>query len=98
MDSPHSGMMAANEFGASPRRAWSRAAASIGPSHLKHRIGTNFEIVAPAAATHNRARQRCLVHAVLDEGLVDVNGAHFAEREPRLHFRAVRALQLNDLR
>src|SRR6185369_822653 len=70
---------------------------SIRSSHFEHRIGTNFEIVTPTARTYDRARQRGLVHAVLDEGLIDVNGDHLAKRKPGLHFIAVCALQLNNL-
>jgi hypothetical protein len=65
---------------------------SIRPCHLEHGVGANFKIIALAAGAHDRACQRGLVHAVLDQGLVDVHGDDFAEGEPGLHLPAVGAL------
>src|SRR6202790_5879276 len=74
-----------------------RSSRSIRSDHLEHRIGPYLEIIALAAGAHDRARQRGLVDAVLDEGLVDVDGDDFAEGEPGLRLGAVGALQLDAL-
>ena len=42
--------------------------------------------------------QAGLVDAVLDEGLVDVHGDDFAQRQPGLRLVAIGTLQLDDLR
>src|SRR5712691_4042232 len=71
---------------------------SIRPYHLEHGVRPDFEIVPLAAGAHNGPRQRGLVDAVLDEGLVDVDGNDLAEGEPGLRLLAIGTLQLNDLR
>ena len=53
---------------------------SIRPHHLEHGIRPDFEIIAAAPGAHDRARQRGLVDAVLDQGLVDVNGDDLAKQ------------------
>src|SRR5712672_1875295 len=73
-----------------------RAAESVRPPHLEHGLRPDFKIVAPAAGADDRTRQRGLVDAVLDHGLVDVDGDDLAEGEPGLHLRAIGALQLDD--
>ena len=42
--------------------------------------------------------ERGLVHTVTYEGLVDVDGYNFAQRQPGLCCSAVRAFELNDFR
>src|ERR1700704_1610122 len=80
----------------SPLPASEGARKSIRPCHLEHGFGTNFKVVALAAGARDGARQRGLVDAVLDHGLVDVDGDDLAEGEPGLRLPAVGALQLND--
>ena len=46
----------------------------------------DLEIIAPAAGAHDRVGQRGLIDAVLDHGLVDVDGDDLAERQPGLTF------------
>src|SRR4051812_31473835 len=70
---------------------------SIRPDHLEHGFRCDLEIVATAAGAGDRARQRGLVDPVVDETLVDMDGDHFAERNPSLRLLAVGALQLDDL-
>src|SRR5258708_20480843 len=74
-----------------------QSAQSIRPGHLEHGLGPNLKIVTLAAGAHDRARHRGLVNAVLDEGLVDMDGDDLAEGKPGLRLLAVGALQLNDL-
>src|ERR1700730_4575971 len=75
-----------------------RATLSIRPRHLEHGFGPDLKIVAAAAGADDGTRQRGLVDAVLDEGLVDVDRDDLAERKPGLRLLAVGALQLDDLR
>src|ERR1041385_985847 len=70
---------------------------SIRPRHLEHGVGIDDEIIASSPGADDRACQRGLVDAVLDEALVDVNRDHLAERQPGLRLPAVGALQLDDL-
>src|SRR5580704_14206292 len=70
----------------------------VRPDHLEHIFRPDLEIIAPAAGAHDGTRQCGLVDAVLDEGLVDMDGDHLAQREPGLRLLAVGALQLDDLR
>src|SRR5258708_3985875 len=75
-----------------------RKKSSGGPPHLEPGLRPDFKKVAPAAGADDRARQRGLIAAVLDHGLVDVDGDDLAEGEPGLHLLAIGALQLDDLR
>src|SRR5882724_4231945 len=70
----------------------------IRPDHLEHVFGLDLKIVAAAAGADDRAGQPGLVDAVLDHGLVDVNGDDLTERQPGVRLVAVGALQLDDLR
>src|SRR4051794_36751877 len=69
----------------------------IRPYHFEHSLRSDLEIVAAAAGAGDRACQRGLIHAVLDHGLVDMDGNHLAQGQPPLRLPAVGALQLDDL-
>src|SRR5437763_774615 len=74
------------------------AAPSIRPDHLEHVFVLDLEIIALAAGADDRAGEPGPVDAVTDHRLVDMNGDHFAERQPGLRLFAVGALQMDDLR
>ena len=63
---------------------------SIRADHLEHVFRLDLEIVAAATGPDDRAGQPGLVDAILDEGLVDVHGDNFAQRQPGL--RLVRSM------
>src|ERR1700759_4926558 len=46
---------------------------SIRPDHLEHGLGPNFKIVATASGADDGARKACLVDAVADHRLVDMD-------------------------
>src|SRR5579872_6500597 len=70
---------------------------SIWPRHLEHGVLADLEIIALATRAHDGTGERRLIHAVLDHGLVDMDGNDLPEREPGVGLLAVGALQLNDL-
>jgi len=46
----------------------------IRPRHLEHGVLADFEVIAPAARTHDGAGERGLIDAVPDHRLVDMHG------------------------
>src|SRR3954471_21742238 len=76
--------------------AW-KSAGLIRPHHLEHVFRLDLEIITAAAGADNRAGGGGLVAAVLDHGLVDVNGDDLAEGHPGVDLLAVAALESDDI-
>src|SRR5215470_12090922 len=57
---------------------------SIRPFHLEHVFRLDLEIVTAAAGADDRLGPGGLVDAVLDHGLVDMDGDDFTEGDPGL--------------
>src|SRR4051795_5116494 len=74
-----------------------RATRSVRPDHLEHVFRLDLEIIPAAAGPDDRAGGGGLVDAILDHGLVDVNGNDLAERQPGIGFLAVGALEPDDV-
>src|SRR5215468_5256934 len=70
---------------------------SIGPDHFEHVFRLDLKIVAAAASADDRFGPCGLVDAILDHGLVDVDGDDLAEGHPGLRLLAISALELDDL-
>src|SRR5690349_17673875 len=69
----------------------------IRPDHLEHVFRLDLEIIAAAAGADDRAGGGGLVDAVLDHGLVDMDGDDLAQRQPGVGLLAVGALEADDV-